>query len=56
VPGLARRIEAAGGKIRSEIWDPFDGQPYQLVYCEDPFGTIVEIYSHGHEQFFANQG
>ncbi len=56
VPGLAQRIEAAGGKIRSDIWELFDGQPYQLVYCEDPFGTIVEIYSHSHEQFFANQG
>jgi len=56
VAGLAQRIEQNGGKIRSRVWDLFDGRPYQLVYCEDPFGTIVEIYSHSHEQFFANQG
>jgi catechol 2,3-dioxygenase-like lactoylglutathione lyase family enzyme len=56
VPGLAGRIEVAGGKVRSQIWDLFEGQPYQLVYCEDPFRTVVEIYSHSHEQFFANQG
>lgn len=56
IEGLAQRIAATGGKVRSKIWDLFDGQPYRLVYCEDPFGTIVEIYSHSHEQFFANQG
>ncbi len=56
VSGLAARIEQTGGKIRSKVWDLFEGQPYQLIYCEDPFGTVLEIYSHSHEQFFANQG
>jgi catechol 2,3-dioxygenase-like lactoylglutathione lyase family enzyme len=55
VAGLAQRIEKTGGKIRSKVWDLFEDQPYQLVYCQDPWGTIIEIYSHSHEQFFANQ-
>lgn len=56
VAGLARRIEETGGKQRSKVWSLFEGQPYELVYCQDPWGTIIEIYSHSHEQFFANQG
>lgn len=56
VAGLARRIKETGGKQRSKLWQLFDGQPYELCYCEDPFGTIIEIYSHSHEQLFANQG
>ena len=56
VVGLADRIAQSGGQIRSQVWDLFDDGKYQIVYCEDPFGTIVEIYSHSHEQLFANQG
>jgi catechol 2,3-dioxygenase-like lactoylglutathione lyase family enzyme len=56
VAGLARRIEETGGKQRSKVWSLFPGQPYEICYCEDPFGTIVEIYSHSHEHMFANQG
>jgi len=56
VEGLAERIESSGGRIRtSRVWELFEGQPYRLSYCEDPFGSIIEIYSHSHEQTFANQ-
>ena len=24
-------------------------KPYRMVYCEDPFGNILEIYSHSYE-------
>ena len=26
-----------------------DDKPYRMVYCEDPFGNIIEIYSHSYE-------
>ena len=26
-----------------------DQKPYRMVYCEDPFGNIVELYSHSYE-------
>jgi catechol 2,3-dioxygenase-like lactoylglutathione lyase family enzyme len=56
VSGLAGRIEQTGGKVRSKIFELFEGQPYQFAYCEDPFGTIIEVTSHSLEQMLANQG
>ena len=48
--GLAQRIVAAGGKQRMPVRHYFPGEkPYRMVYCEDPFGNIVEIYSHSYE-------
>jgi catechol 2,3-dioxygenase-like lactoylglutathione lyase family enzyme len=56
VEGLVQRIAETGGRMRtSRIWPIFPGQKYRFCYCEDPFGNIVEIYSHSHEQTFANQ-
>src|SRR5687768_3299689 len=26
-----------------------DQKPYRMVYCEDPFGNIIELYSHSYE-------
>lgn len=56
VEGLTKKIVETGGKQRSKVWEIFPGQQYMLSYCEDPFGTIIEIYSHNHSMFFANQG
>jgi len=56
IEALVREIERTGGRRRtSKIWDIFDGEPYRMCYCEDPFGNILEIYSHSHEQVFANR-
>jgi catechol 2,3-dioxygenase-like lactoylglutathione lyase family enzyme len=55
IEALAARIEEAGGRLRTKIWELFPGQPYRIVYCEDPWGTVIELYSHPHEQSFANQ-
>lgn len=51
VEGLVERIVAHGGKLRmSQVRHYFPGQkPYRMVYCEDPFGNIVEVYSHSYE-------
>ena len=46
VEGLAKRIVETGGKQRSEIWEFSPGIGFYVCYCEDPFGNIVEIYSH----------
>lgn len=55
VEGLAQRIAAAGGKIRSnKVWSLYEGKPHQLCFCEDPFGILIEIYSHSFEQVYAN--
>ncbi|MHA3976757.1 lactoylglutathione lyase family protein [Halovulum sp. GXIMD14794] len=50
VEGLAARIVEAGGKQRMPVREYFpDEKPYRMVYVEDPFGIVFEIYSHGYE-------
>ena len=55
IHGLAARIAQSGGRMRTDVLTLFEGQPQQLVYCEDPFGNVVEIFTHSHEQTFANR-
>ena len=48
--GLAAKVLAAGGKQRMPVREYFPGEkPYRMVYMEDPFGNILEIYSHSYE-------
>jgi catechol 2,3-dioxygenase-like lactoylglutathione lyase family enzyme len=48
--GLAKRIVENGGRQRMPVRYYYPGEkPYRMVYCEDPFGNIVEIYSHSYE-------
>ena len=50
VEGLAAKIVAAGGKQRMPVREYFPGEkPFRMVYMEDPFGVILEIYSHSYE-------
>tara|TARA_R110000764_G_scaffold49780_1_gene109935 strand:- start:51754 stop:52287 length:534 start_codon:yes stop_codon:yes gene_type:complete len=51
VEELAERIVAAGGKKRmAEPRYYYPGEkPYRMIYMEDPFGNILEIYSHSYE-------
>ncbi|WP_343560675.1 lactoylglutathione lyase family protein [Kiloniella sp. b19] len=55
VEGLAERIVAAGGRKRMEkprYYYPGE-KPYRMIYMEDPFGNILEIYSHSYELHYA---
>ncbi|NSY39112.1 lactoylglutathione lyase family protein [Leisingera sp. ANG59] len=50
VEGLLEKIVAAGGKQRMPVREYFPGdKPYRMVYVEDPFGIIFELYSHSYE-------
>ncbi len=41
---------AAGGKQRMPVRHYFPGEkPYRMVYVEDPFGIVFELYSHSYE-------
>jgi catechol 2,3-dioxygenase-like lactoylglutathione lyase family enzyme len=51
----AARIAASGGRRTSRIWHVFPDAPYRTCYCEDPFGTTIELYSHSHERTYANR-
>jgi catechol 2,3-dioxygenase-like lactoylglutathione lyase family enzyme len=54
VDGLTAKIVASGGKQLSKVWqDRLPHADYKMVYCQDPFGTLIEVYSHGYELFRA---
>ena len=55
IEGLAARIAGSGGRVRSEVLRLYEDAPYRLVYCEDPFGNLIEVFTHSHEQTFANR-
>lgn len=55
VEGLMEKIILAGGKKRMakpRYYYP-GKEPYRMVYMEDPFGNILEIYSHSYESIYA---
>ena len=45
-----KKISESGGNKRSKIWDLVPNKGYKIVFCEDPFGNVIEIYTHGYEQ------
>jgi len=56
VEELAEKIVTAGGKKRMKApYYYYPGEkPYRMIYMEDPFGNILEIYSHNYEQHYAS--
>lgn len=54
--GRVKLIEKHGGKMRmKQVRYYYPGQkPYRMVYCEDPFGNIVELYSHSYELTYSS--
>ncbi|MGH2944896.1 MAG: VOC family protein [Solirubrobacteraceae bacterium] len=55
VEATAEAIRRSGGDRTSRVWRLFDDEPYEMTYCEDPFGNIVEIYSHSYERIYSNR-
>jgi lactoylglutathione lyase family protein len=50
IEGLVAKIVAHSGKQPMPIREYYpDKKPYRMVYVEDPFGLIFEIYSHSYE-------
>jgi catechol 2,3-dioxygenase-like lactoylglutathione lyase family enzyme len=54
IEDLLSKVIKAGGKQISKIWELDPKKHHKLVFCSDPFGNIIEIYSHSFEQFHAN--
>ncbi|MBK1792357.1 lactoylglutathione lyase family protein [Persicirhabdus sediminis] len=56
VEELVEKIEAAGGKRRMpEPRYYYPGEkPYRMIYVEDPFGVVFEIYSHSYELHYSS--
>ncbi len=54
VEGLVEKVLASGGKQRMPIREYYPGnKPYRMVYMEDPFGNVFEIYSHSYELHYS---
>ena len=52
---LTEKIVARGGKQRMPIREYYPGEkPYKMVYVEDPFGIVFEIYSHSYELTYSS--
>ena len=51
---LAEKIALTGGKQRTDILELAPGSDKKFCFCEDPFGNVIEIYSHSYGQFWAN--
>jgi catechol-2,3-dioxygenase len=51
---LADKIASTGGMRRTDVMELVPGSDRKFCFCEDPFGNIIEIYSHSYEQFWAN--
>jgi len=50
IEALTKTIVEHGGKQRMPIREYYpDEKPYKMVYVEDPFGIVFEIYSHSYE-------
>ncbi|GIO23828.1 VOC family protein [Oceanobacillus sp. J11TS1] len=53
VEELADQIVKHGGKQLMPVKYHSPGEkPYRVVYCEDPFGNLIEIYSHNYEVLY----
>ena len=52
------KVEQYGGKIRMDImrYHPEDdNRPYKMVYLEDPFGNLFELYSHPYRETYSSE-
>lgn len=49
------KIVQHGGKQRSKIWHVNKGKPHYLVYTEDPFGHIIELYTRSTSEIYGNK-
>ena len=52
------KVEQYGGKVRMDImrYHPEDdNKPYKMVYLEDPFGNLFELYSHPYRETYSSE-
>ena len=55
--GTIKKVEQLGGKktMDEHRYHPEDDtRPYKMVYLEDPFGNLFELYSHSYEETYSS--
>jgi catechol 2,3-dioxygenase-like lactoylglutathione lyase family enzyme len=53
IASAVRRIVGLGGAQVSPVTAFVPGRPYELVYCRDPWGTVIEIMTHSYAEVFS---
>lgn len=54
IEGLVKKIVEHGGKQRMPVREFYPGEkPFKMVYCEDPFGNLIEIDTHSFESSYS---
>ena len=54
---VMKKTEEFGGKVRMDVmrYHPEDdNRPAKMVYLEDPFGNLFELYSHTYEETYSS--
>ena len=55
IESLVDKIVEYGGKQRMPIREYYPNEkPYKMVYVEDPFGVVFEIYTHSYELTYSS--
>jgi catechol 2,3-dioxygenase-like lactoylglutathione lyase family enzyme len=54
IEALAERVAQTGGRQRVPVFEFIPGRPYKLVYCEDPWGNVIELFTHHYAEAFGN--
>ena len=54
VAAVVERVCDAGGRRRTPNLAFVPGRPWRLAYCEDPWGTVIELISHSYAEIFGN--
>ena len=55
---VMEKTEQYGGKVRMDVmrYHPEDdSKPAKMVYLEDPFGNLFELYSHTYEETYSSE-
>jgi catechol 2,3-dioxygenase-like lactoylglutathione lyase family enzyme len=52
---LSAAIAQNGGEKLMDVQPIVEGEPFQMCYCADPFGNILELYSHDHREVFGGR-
>jgi catechol 2,3-dioxygenase-like lactoylglutathione lyase family enzyme len=55
--GVMKKTQEYGGKVRMDVmrYHPEDDiRPAKMVYLEDPFGNLFELYSHTYEETYSS--
>lgn len=54
IDALAQKIASSGGRMRTIVMEISPRSGKKICFCEDPFGNIIEIYSHSYDQFWGH--